>query len=618
MTDLRTTMLAAAAMALLFQVSCMDLSREALQKGRIHEGDSYTWQALVEGWWETGRWSPEVPSHNAPYGLETHLTRPFAAVVLGLAQPLGLYLSPRDATRVAGKLSGPVLHVLTAVTVAWGAGALLGPGGALLAVSGFLLILSSRVQFGVLAFDHHALHLFLTTLTMALLLRHAVGDDRRGCLAGAAGAVAGVGIWSGVEMLIPAAIGGVALGLAWVAWGGQSRARGLWLYALGMAMALTLALVLERPPREWGLALDRISGTHVLLASFGAGSAGMIGWLQKHRPNIASAQRFGAVALVSGGAAVVMWAVVPDFFLGPYGTVDSVVHDEHHLGRMPRSSGAVVRFAAMPGLLGYHLCLVSLVAFGTWRGLRVPLKREAWMVVAVGASVGAAFAFLHFRLVQHYEIFASIALGGAAVGLGRLVWRKVPAGVRFAGVPLALFVVMSPYVGLMVGQRWGQDSVHPFLQDLWQDGDCDWSALGRALARLPGGSSAGNIVTYANVGPELADISGLSVVATGCHCNAEGMRDARAILLSTSDVARVVAERREVEFVVQCPSVRGWQGHDWYIEWSGPDGLYARLARGDPPDWLRRVPASELGVEGFIVHRTAFAARASPAPAIAE
>ena len=190
---------------------------------------------------------------------------------------------------------------------------------------------------------------------------------------------------------------------------------------------------------------------------------------------------------------------------------------------------------------------------------------------------------------------------------------------RFAGVPLALFVVMCPYVGLMVGQRLGQDSAHPFLQHLWQGGDCDWSALGRALARLPG-EGPGNIATYANAGPELADMSGLGVVATGCHCNAEGMRDARAILLSTSDVARVVAERREVEFVVQCPSVRGWQGHDWYIEWSEPDGTYARLARGDPPYWLYRVPASELGVEGFVVHRTAFAARASasPAPAIAE
>ena len=612
LTDLRTTMLAAAAMTLLFQVSCMDLSREALHQGRIVDGDSYTWQALVEGWWETGRWSPEVPSHNAPYGLETHLTRPFAAVVLGLAQPLGLYLSRRDATRVAGKLSGPVLHVLTAVTVAWGAGALLGPGGALLAVSGFLLMLASRVRFGVLAFDHHALHLFLTALTMAFLLRHAVGDDRKGCLAGAGGVVAGVGIWSGVEMLIPAAIGGVALGLAWVAWGGQSWTRGLWLYALGMATALTLALVIERPPQEWGLALDRISATHVLLGSLGAGSAGMIGWLQKYRPNVGLAQRFGAVALVSGGAAVVMWAMVPDFFLGPYGAVDSVVH-EHHWRGSPRSSGAVVRFAAVPRLLGYHLCLVGLVAVGVGWGLRVPLKREAWMVVAVGASLGAAFAFLHFRLVHHYEIFASIGLGGAAAGLGRLVWRKAPAGVRFAGVPLALFVVMFPYVGLLVGHRLEQDSVHPYLQDLWLGGGCDWSALGRALARLPG-ERPGNIVTYANAGPELTDMSGLGVVATGCHCNAEGMRDARTILLSTSDVARVVAERREVEFVVQCPSVRGWQDHDWHIEWSGPDGTYARLARGDPPDWLYRVPASELGVEGFIVHRTAFAARASAGP----
>ena len=593
----------------------MDLSREALHQGRIHDGDSYTWQALVEGWWETGRWSPEVPSHNAPYGLETHLTQPFAAVVLGLAQPLGLYLSRRDATRVAGKLSGPVLHLLSAVAVAWGARALLGAGGALLAVSGFLLMPMLSARFAHAAFDHHALHLFLTALTMALLLRHAVGDDRRGCLAGAAGAVVGVGIWSGVEMLIPAGIGGVVLGLAWVAWGGQSRARGLGLYALGMAMALTVALVLERPPREWGLALDRISGTHVLLAMLNVVAAGMIGCLQKRRPRIGLAQRIAAAAVAWGSVALVMWAAVPDFFRGPYGVVNPVVQE--HFRRIPGDRGAVALLAATPASLGFHLCLAGLVATRIGLGLRVPRQREAWMVVAVGALVGAAFAFMQFRLGPHYEVFASIALGGAAAGIGTILWKNEHTAGRMAAAPLALFVVISPYVGLLAGHRFAQDGLHPFWQAAWRDESCDWSALGRALARLPG-VRPGNIATYAGPGPELADVSGLGVVATGCHCNAEGMRDARAILLSTSDVARVVAERREVEFVVQCPSVRGWQGHDWYVERAGPDGTYARLARGDPPDWLRRVPASELGVEGFIVHRAAFAARASPAPAIAE
>ncbi len=139
---------------------------------------------------ESGRWNRVVPSHNAPYGLETHLTRPFADVVAALAMPLRFFLTPKEAALIGGMLSGPVLHLATATLVAWGAGAVLGSGGTLLAVGAFLLnpVFSA---FGIYAYDHHALHLCLAAAIMALLLRHAVGGTGV-WLAGAAGTVAGI------------------------------------------------------------------------------------------------------------------------------------------------------------------------------------------------------------------------------------------------------------------------------------------------------------------------------------------------------------------------------------------------------------------------------------------
>ncbi len=91
----------------------------------------------------------------------------------------------------------------------------MGRAGSLLAVAMFLIGwgLTLRASFGVYAYDHHALHLCLEAAVLGLLLRHAAGGGGSGRMAGFAGVVAGVGIWAGTEMLLPAGVGGLALGL---------------------------------------------------------------------------------------------------------------------------------------------------------------------------------------------------------------------------------------------------------------------------------------------------------------------------------------------------------------------------------------------------------------------
>ena len=597
--------LSTTAMVLLFQVSCMDFGRVEMMEESFAGGDGYTWSALVDGWRVHGKWRPIVPAHNAPYGLETHWTMPFAALVRGLAQPLRLRLAPAEADRVAGKLSGPMLHIASAIALALGSRALLGTGGTMLVVIGFLFMPQATTRFGVHMFDHHGLHLFLTALNLALLLHHAV--QRRGRLAAAAGVVAGVGIWTGVEMLIPAGIGGLALGLAWVGRGGKWRAQGLKFYSTGMAIALAIAVMAEFPASQWtSLATDRVSGIHVLVATLLAAATGAIAWLQGRWPDIAAIGRLGAGVLAGGGVIIATLATVPDFLLGPYGTPDPVVSE--HLQGLPSDQGIFLWFVSMPVFLGFHLCLALLVAAAAFAGLRSTSSRDAYVVLATGALAGAVAAFVQYRLIHHYEMFACVALGAAAAAAGRFVWETAPTIMRAAAAPVALFVMVTPFLGSVVGNRFAPATVHESWEaaaQAAQNGECEWGALGRALARLPG-KHPGTIATYAPPGPELAHFSGRGVVATGSHCNAEGMRDARAILLETPASARVVAKRRGVEFIVQCPSARGWQGHGWYVERSGPDGVYARLASGNPPAWLVRVPAAELGLDEFVVWRTAY------------
>ena len=590
-------------MALLFQVSCMDLGREALERRELANGDGYTWLALVESWRQTGRWSPFVAAHNAPEGLETHLAPPFAAGVLGLARLLEPWHGRQEAPRIAGRLSGPLLHVATAAVLAWGAAATLGTGGALLAAAGFLLMPLAPHRFGVHEFDHHALHLFLTALLVAVLLRGSVGRALSGRAACLAGAVAGFGVWSGVEMLIPAGVGGLAIGLAWLLRDDGQRARGLWLYPAGMAAALAAGVAAERPPGEWmSPDLDRASAAHVLMAALLAAGA-LVTLRACGAPPLANVTgRTAAAAAMLGGVAVVLWTAVPDLFGGPYADADPVALEL--LRGLAGDQSAADWLAAAPWALGYHLWLLGLVGSGVALGLRAEAHREAWLLVAVGLFVGAVAAFHQYRLAHYYELFASIACGGAAAALGRCLWHGRSLVMRLAAAPMACAALASPHLGWVAGAlAYERDAT--FWNAASRDTGCDWPALGRALAALPR-EGGGNIAAYAGPGPELAHFSGRGVVATACHCNPAGMRDARAILLSPPEAARDVAQRRGVEFVVQCPAMSGWQGHDWYVERAGPEGLYGRLARDEPPDWLVRWPVSEPGVEGFGVWRTTF------------
>ena len=604
-------MIGAAGLTLIVQVSCMDLSGGALDGEELPTGDGYTWLALVQAWETTGQWSPFVATHNAPDGLETHLSSPFAAVVRGLACVLRPWRNDAGVIRKAGMLSGPVLHVATTVAFAWGAWRLVGTAGALLATALFLIMPVSSLAFDIRSFDHHSLHVCLSALIVALLTRAVTGPARVDRAALFAGAAAGLGIWSGVEMLIPAGMGGLALGLAWVVWGSSRRARDTCRYALGLAAMLTLALVVERPASQWtSLHLDRISGAHVLLGTFVVVCAAGVAWTQRCMPMAGGPVRACVAATMLGGVLLLVGLAVPDFFLGPYGETAPIV-DEHR--RLQAADQSVVEIlGTIRGFEWFHLWLLSVAGVRWGWGLRDLATRDAWLLVGVGLFLGVAAAFHQYRLIHYYELFAALAVGGAAVGVGRAAWNKGAAWGRVAAAPLAFIVLASPYVAWGVGIRLDTEGTPSLLERGFKDLDCDWPALGRALARLPRqGEGGGTIATYARPGPELAWFSGPpGVLATGCHCNPDGMRDARAILLSVPDSARKVARRREVGFIVQCPSASGWQGHDWFVEQSGPDGVYARLARDDPPDWLDRVSAAEFGVHGFEVWRTDYGGHA--------
>jgi hypothetical protein len=92
------------------------------------------------------------------------------------------------------------------------------------------------------------------------------------------------------------------------------------------------------------------------------------------------------------------------------------------------------------------------------------------------------------------------------------------------------------------------------------------------------------------------------VVSAPYHRNVDGILDVHRLFLASGTEAREIAKRRELGLVVLCRALPGRTGHDWYLSRAGRDGLYAKLAAGDPPDWLVRLGVGDAGLAGFLVY----------------
>ena len=124
-------------------------------------------------------------------GSKPHLASPFAAVVRG--SPTCCVRNYAGAIREAGMPSGPVLHVATTVTFAWGAWRLVGTAGALRAAAMFFIMSVSSVAFDARSFDYHSRHVFLSALIPVLADSCA---DETGACSGAALFAGGVAAWA--------------------------------------------------------------------------------------------------------------------------------------------------------------------------------------------------------------------------------------------------------------------------------------------------------------------------------------------------------------------------------------------------------------------------------------
>ena len=544
--------------------------------------DAYMRTVRVLDLLDSGDWFDNVIERsNAPRGEVLHWTRPLDVLILAGAAPLTAIagLNWRDAVYLSGTLVSPLLHILALFAFLWALRPLLDERGLLLAGILFAAQFYLAFQFAIGRPDHHGLILLLDIVLLGLALR-LIGPGARMTQALAAGGLAALVIWVSVEGLAIAALLLSALAADWVLRGRETVARG-WAVAASLGLGLAIALLLERPPGDWGnISHDRLSLLHLGYAGLAllAWSLAYIWPAAWQRPALRGSALLAGLAI--GGGALALYVQrygLPAMLAGPMAEVHPRVVAEWY--RFNKEVSPLLDpgdlAATLPKFIAHlGMAAISLPAMVLAIQRRRGHLRACWLLLLTAALIALALALREVRWSGLAQVFL---LPGYALAAAWLIAALSRTPLRLTARTLVpvLFAVSFLVLGALL--RRAESDAAPATAD------CDLKAMAEALNEAYPDRPR-RIASFIFYGPELLYRTPHAVIATPYHRNAAGMLDV-IDLLGADDMtrARAIAARRGIDLIVIC---HGNSEADKYRRDGARPSLLTRLERGDGPGWI--------------------------------
>ena len=540
-------------------------------RGGFFDGDSYMRVMRVNRLIETGGWfDSSFPRANAPFGFDSHWTRPFDVLLIGLAAPLAPFIGFAEAVHVAGVVVSPLLHIALALVLMWAAAPLIGRiGGAIAAiVTVTQLGLMKLTAFGVA--DHHAAFILITAVVLGFTVRALAST---GALA--AGLFAAAGLWVGPEFLLFLALVLAVLGLAWVAGGGAGSGPNL-RFATGLAAGTALALAMERGIGGFAaVEYDRISVVHLTLAALvlAAWSAiALVERMGRGPGGPAGRLAVGTVAAVAVGT--VLLILFPRFLHGPEADIGATlfpvldtIHEYRPLGDATN----------LLGYVGGALFALPVLARRLWCERHGP-RLWAWVLVAAATLVYVGLTVDWIRWAPYAGLFLALGLANLLVTADRAMTARMALAARIpAKIAVFVLVVLGP-IALGGAIAPGKEKAVA----------CPLEAMTGFLAEGPWGTEGRTVLTAANFGPRILYETPHRVIATVHHRNEDGLLDSIRILrAATDEEALKEIRRRGIDVIILCP---GYPGNHYARPDDGVGVFHGRLLGGHAIDWIREEP----------------------------
>jgi hypothetical protein len=218
--------------------------------------------------------------------------------------------------------------------------------------------------------------------------------------------------------------------------------------------------------------------------------------------------------------------------------------------------------------------------------LRTPLRRDFGFLTAAGALIVSTVLTLTMVKTYSYALWFGMPL--VAMGAAHLFAKfKLGLPARFIGTMLLTPVVISA-IAISLAHVGSVTQPAPPKRL-----GCFKTAAYAPLAKLP----TGLIVADVDLGSMLLLMTGHSVLAAPYHRLSSSILMNHRLLSAPPDEAHKMLAQIRATYVVLCGTAKptGLEGA------GATDGLWARLAAGDVPAWLARVPMPEGSA--FIVYR---------------
>ncbi len=514
-----------------------------------------------------------------PPGTSMHWSRlidaPLAALILLLKPLLGTHAAEAATLYVWPALLFSVALALTAAIAKQMSN---NANPVIAAVVLAALSVPALVHFRPGAIDHHNAQI---DLLLALVLM-AAQVEQSAIKAALGGVIASLSLAVGIEMLPAiAAIGLAVFGL--FVWRGTAVARQIGAFGAGLAASSLLLAPALLPLSSLTLQVCDGFGGPVLLLTVGGGiSLVLVAAIDGYHSTLRTRAISGtAFAILLAGAFLALFS---GCIASPFSHLDPIV-----VSLWVNNVAEAISFPRVLhlfpekvlALYGFPIMAMGLAMMAL---IRSPApERFRWMVVFVTLAALTGFSFWQMRGTAGAMLVAAPIFAASLT----VLWPGFASGRNL----LVLSIVASPLCLLAMG-GWAKTLLNPIFKAevIGDPSPCRSLSDIASLRRLP----KGRVMAPLDLGPAILAQTDHEVFAGPYHRNNDGNAALIKLMLAPLPTARQILSDRRVDYVITCSAAP-----DLNIIKLAPDGLEARLGRGETPDFLERLdldPAHKVSI----------------------
>lgn len=507
-----------------------------------------------------------------PPGIVMHWSRLVDVPMALMVKALTPWAGPAAAERLTMAFWPPLTFLPAMLALAFTAREIGGPAAAIAAALMAATCLAVHPLFAPGRIDHHNVQIASTMILLAATLA-ALRSPRAAVVAGLAAAFM---LAVGMETLAYVGIAAAVFGLRLAIEGASARGASI-RFGLSLAAGTALLFVLTVPLSRWSVPVCDALGPNIAILAV-LGGAGLAAVARVLPAEARLATRWGALGVI-GTVALGAFAIVqPACLKGPYGAIDPRIVPIW-LDFIPEAQSwrslAAENAAAALLVLAFPLLGAACGAL-LWRSRPGMRARLAIAFGFLAAALG--IALIQVRSTGYANALAIPLVAAWVAGWAAAIGEPATRRARLA---LGVLVANPLTVGLLAAVA-AEAALPATPQPTARGGAaCARPAAYAALAR----ERKGLVAAYTELGSFVLAATPHAVLSGPYHRNAQGIVDTYALFTEADAEARQIARRRGIDLVVTCAASLDLD----QLKRAAPDGLAARLARGETPDWLEPV-----------------------------